>query len=237
MNKIVVARYSEKINWILENNLQDRSIIYNKGRSIVSDSSLNIKHVRNIGREAETYISYIIENYENLDDYIIFTQAYPFDHSPDFLSIINYCDKNGYKLFQPLSCQWNKSENIPPTKFIEFDKSEWINNKYKIYFDIVDEDLCSFFYKDIGFFHKLHYFKTLYKLSNTEKILPFLYEKLKINKPYINHSKFNFGAIFGVSKSNILQNDILFYKNLYEFICEDNINASILERLWYLILS
>lgn len=237
LTKIIVARYLEKINWIIDNNLQQRCIIYNKGKSIIGDSSLNIKHIPNIGREAETYINHIIQNYDHLEDYLIFTQAYPFDHSPDFLSIINYCDKNGYKTFQPLSCQWSMKDSIPPQKYIEYDKSEWIDNKYKIYFDIIDEDLCSVFYKDIGFFNKLHYFKSLYKLSNTDKVLPFLYEKLKINKSYINYSKFNFGAIFGVSKTNILQNSLDFYKNLYAFTCENDINASILERLWYLILN
>ena len=85
--KIVVARYNEKLDWI--NNLEN-VIIYNKGND---DIYLNtIKHpimkLPNVGREGHTYYQYIYDNYNNLDDYTIFLQGNPFDHSPNLFKTI-----------------------------------------------------------------------------------------------------------------------------------------------------
>ena len=66
--QIVVARYNEDIEWIADNN----KIIYNKG------ILLNINNeylLENIGRESETYLHYIIDNYDNLPDVVVFTQV------------------------------------------------------------------------------------------------------------------------------------------------------------------
>jgi len=39
----------------------------------------------NVGREGHTYYKHIYDNYDTLDDYTIFLQGYPFDHSPNIL--------------------------------------------------------------------------------------------------------------------------------------------------------
>lgn len=39
----------------------------------------------NVGREGHTYYKYIYDNYDTLDDYTIFLQGNPFDHSPNIL--------------------------------------------------------------------------------------------------------------------------------------------------------
>ena len=73
--KIIVARYNENIRW-LETEL-DNCIIYNKGEK------LNIKNeiaLKNVGRESETYLNYIISNYDSLPDVVVFTQARISDH-------------------------------------------------------------------------------------------------------------------------------------------------------------
>jgi hypothetical protein len=73
--KIVVARYNENIDW-LGTEIKN-CIIYNKG------NKLNIKNeimLENVGRESETYLNYIITNYNNLPDVIVFTQARIDDH-------------------------------------------------------------------------------------------------------------------------------------------------------------
>jgi hypothetical protein len=71
---IVVARYNEDINWITDTN----TLIYNKGDILKKVPSQII--VPNVGREAETYLRYIIQNYNRLPDVIIFTQANIADH-------------------------------------------------------------------------------------------------------------------------------------------------------------
>lgn len=94
--RLVVARYNEDLNWISHCESMDiSSIIYDKSdinlKNIddyvrVSD---NLYKLPNIGREAQTYLKHIVENYDNLADIEIFTQGRPFDHIPDFLNKIS----------------------------------------------------------------------------------------------------------------------------------------------------
>ena len=79
----VVAKYNENIDWIEKFKNLDL-VIYNKGK-IDEKCHFNFE---NIGRESETYIRYILKNYQNFDinEKIIFLQGNPFDHvSEDFL--------------------------------------------------------------------------------------------------------------------------------------------------------
>lgn len=64
---VVVAKYNEDISWVDE--LKFPYIIYDK-----------MKDIPNVGREAETYLRYIITHYTSLPDYIVFLQGKPFDH-------------------------------------------------------------------------------------------------------------------------------------------------------------
>lgn len=76
--KIVVSRYNEDVVWA---NGVNNCIIYNKG-SDIPNTRHPVTPLKNVGREAETYLYYIITNYDNLEDYTLFLQGYPFDHSP-----------------------------------------------------------------------------------------------------------------------------------------------------------
>jgi len=64
---IVVAKFNENIEWTKE--LGGNVIIYDK----------SVPPLKNIGREAETYLRYIIEHYNNLPEYVIFLQGNPYD--------------------------------------------------------------------------------------------------------------------------------------------------------------
>lgn len=92
MNKltVVLARYKEDVSWL--DKLNHDFCIVNKGPDDINekykDKILKIPY-KERGREAQGYVSYIIENYDNLPDYLVFTQANPFDHCPPFLDIIN----------------------------------------------------------------------------------------------------------------------------------------------------
>ena len=70
----------------------------------------------NIGREGHTYTNHIIENYNNLDDYTIFLQGYPYDHTPKLNEILNkiFQDEIDF-LYKNLSskvwrCQLNRDQ-------------------------------------------------------------------------------------------------------------------------------
>lgn len=67
--EVVVAKYKEDVSWT--NDLpEDFSVI-------VYDKSCDRP---NVGREAETWLYHIIENYEHLADVTVFLQGNPFDH-------------------------------------------------------------------------------------------------------------------------------------------------------------
>jgi hypothetical protein len=65
----VIAHYNEDISWL--NPIKKRCTIINK---------YNDKDIPNVGRESDTYLYYIIKNYYNLSDYIVFSQARISDH-------------------------------------------------------------------------------------------------------------------------------------------------------------
>jgi hypothetical protein len=73
--KIIVARYNEDIEWLKSE--MSNCIIYNKGNKLNIDNEILLN---NVGRESDTYLNYIIQNYNNLPDVVVFTQARISDH-------------------------------------------------------------------------------------------------------------------------------------------------------------
>jgi len=81
---IIVARYNENVEWTKQ---FPNVIIYNKGKEL--DNSYKEVLLNNVGREGHSYYTYICDNYEKLEDYTIFLQGTPFDHSPNIISNLN----------------------------------------------------------------------------------------------------------------------------------------------------
>lgn len=64
---IVVARYKEDISWVPKN--VGNLIVYNKGPDNLTVHSIPLK---NIGRDAHTYLTHIVNNYNSLADVTVF---------------------------------------------------------------------------------------------------------------------------------------------------------------------
>lgn len=84
---IVVARYKEDINWLSTwpAPCVRRVVVYDKSdgeRKLdgMCSGVQVINGIENVGREAETYIRHIVENYDDLAERVIFTQARFSDH-------------------------------------------------------------------------------------------------------------------------------------------------------------
>jgi|LakMenEpi03Aug12_release.lakeMendotaPanAssembly.Ray.scaffolds.fasta_scaffold90061_1 hypothetical protein len=74
MLDIVIAKYKEDISW--SNKFKtSKVIIYDK-----SGEDNGFINLPNVGRESHTYLTHIINNYDNLPDYTCFLQGNPFDH-------------------------------------------------------------------------------------------------------------------------------------------------------------
>jgi hypothetical protein len=74
MVKVVISKYNENVEWVKK--LKHSHVIYDKSSNPVAGSI----PLKNVGREAETFLYHIISNYNNLDDVTVFLQANPFEH-------------------------------------------------------------------------------------------------------------------------------------------------------------
>jgi hypothetical protein len=80
--KVIVSRYKEDLSWVVD--IKHPYVIYNKG-----DFFPSYINVPNEGREGETYLRYILENYDNLPETLVLCQGNPFDHCRDFIHWVN----------------------------------------------------------------------------------------------------------------------------------------------------
>jgi hypothetical protein len=74
MVTIIVAKYNEDINWIQK--INHNVIVYDKS----DNSNHDYVKLKNIGREGETFLYHIVNNYNNLDEVTVFLQGNPFEH-------------------------------------------------------------------------------------------------------------------------------------------------------------
>jgi SAM-dependent methyltransferase len=126
---LIISRYKEDISWI--DKLDDSYVkfIYNK---FEGDNLLP-----NIGRERHTYLHYIVENYDNLNDINIFTQGNPFDHCKDFYDRLDKLEiKEGYKSLV-LGSNYFNNKGHPP--ILAIDRNGEMNRMAHYIFD---EILC-----------------------------------------------------------------------------------------------
>lgn len=97
--KMIVAKYKEDVSWLSKCTKVNNFVVYDKS----GESNPEYIPLENIGREAHTYLHHIINNYDNLDDIMIFSQGYPFDHCPTFIEdldeYLSASEKQNYKSF------------------------------------------------------------------------------------------------------------------------------------------
>lgn len=240
---LVVSRYSEDITWT---ELIDDVTIYNKGSTEKLDTKHVVKQLENIGREGETYLHHIIDNYDNLHDYTIFCQGFPFEHSPRFIDSI----LNGYKEYseyQSLTWRWkdvdesiswltckNKS-GIPPMECRDLTTCFYIDD-CPVHYELLDQNFNCVYplrWTDGGF-NECLIPRVIERenLGNETTVLQHVYKRLNIKKDPPPCIPFNYSANFGVSKERILRHSKEFYENVRSFLLEHPDNGYLLERLW-----
>ena len=235
-NEIVICRYNEDVNWIY--NLLDqfnwiqKIKIFNKGETLdINHPKIFIEDVKNIGREGETYLSYIINNYNHLPENIWFLQANPFDHSPDFTYLLTIEAIKNYNYdFQPLSYYYNKTVYNPIN-----DKSSYILGNKVIQY-CVDKNT-----QQIEGVHKhfdREHQKKVERLGND--YIDNLCNKINIEKPK-QIIPFTWGALFYVNKEKLTQYSVEVFKKLREELLNKNDQGGdegyALERFWQYFLT
>jgi hypothetical protein len=202
--KIVVARYNEPIDWL--DREKNNVIVYNKFYKLNISNQIMLN---NVGRESETYLNYIIHNYENLPDVVIFTQARISDHK-------GYNDINYLIRLKEQAAIFGKS--IPIVKHVEseFNKSCW-DKDWNI-------DKCG------------NYFLANNYLNN-EPIVFEDWFKRHILSYYPSPFHIYANAIFAVRKDLILKHPLQYYKYLINLV-NHHINPAeghFFERSWFYI--
>lgn len=103
---VVIARYNEDVAWAL--GIKHKIYLYNKGKPNLPINSIQLK---NVGREAHTYLHHVVSNYDCLDDYTVFLQGNPTDHG--FYDTFETVDKfNAFTFLEDFHPFLRKSENF-----------------------------------------------------------------------------------------------------------------------------
>ena len=246
VHTLVIARYKENISWLKHVPKSFRIFIYNKGKRLPlfqrfrcrRDDRIEIINVPNQGRETETYLRYIkeTEDYGNPKKFTVFCQGDPFEHSPDFLKLLNHI--NYWESLQPLSFRWRKDREIPPQDVLNMDKTNFINGlrirveTFSLY------TLQSPFFYDEGVPYITEDYLSKNKLSEGTNISEHFLKKCQLpqlaeSAASHNFGRFTFGAIFAVK--NQLLNDLpeISVKSMLELSLEHYTSGYLFERHWF----
>lgn len=210
--KIIVARYNEDISWLSD--IQDECIIYNKGYTLNLKNEIKLP---NVGRESHTYLRYIIDNYHNLPDIVLFTQAnieeHGWKHHPDtLLQMIEQAKTKGYS--KPYTT-YNRKYNQERQAYY------WCEPEFNI-----DKRVLALPYKLPVDTYK----------DNKQVTFGEWFERYIGKFPDETYNLYMAG-VFAVSKGFILSRSLKFYKDLIS-TCDYDINpmeGHFFERSWYYI--
>jgi hypothetical protein len=202
--KIIVARYNENIDWLSSE--MPNCIIYNKGEKLNIENEIILE---NVGRESETYLHYIITNYDNLPEVVVFTQARISDHKGK--NDVNY--------------------------LINIKNSALHNSKSKNYYIHNDVGKCINFDKTWNLRKDGYYLENNYKNNKPITFLEWFKNNIDVNYPnpiyiYVN-------AIFSVKKEHIINKPIEYYKKLILEVNHhiNSAEGHFFERSWYYIFN
>lgn len=84
---VVVCHYDKNISWVNSIDNADVYVYYKSVKPELHDRVILIES-ENVGREPETFINHIVNNYNNLHDELYFLQDNPFEHGFN-LGLIN----------------------------------------------------------------------------------------------------------------------------------------------------
>ena len=220
MIDIVVSKYKENISWTTKLNTNKFNIIsYNKIDNLKDPDNNNLP---NIGRETYPYTYYIVNNYYNLPEAVIFLHGFPLDHCgnvqeiwkgyfKDINSFDRYCNYANYCKYEQTTEQ-NEITDKLMIKFIDYLNTKNDFDVFQCFGNIID---CTDVY-------------------GKEKEL--LYKRLNMS---YNSNKFTVGAQFIVPSSLIKNKSLSFWKTILDLhisdtekeICSQTMPYT-LERSW-----
>ena len=119
-NKVlIIARYNDPLNWLDKVPKDIKPIIYNKGLQNITSN----KQLENIGRESHTYLTFILDFYNDLPEHCIFFQDDALQHKgwPPATSVID-------ELYQLPKFNYKGFDNRIPVTGLEVKPPHITNN-------------------------------------------------------------------------------------------------------------
>ena len=229
---IVIARYNEDLDWVFP--YRDCVIVYNKGLDDMSNFPKAIK-LKNQGREGDTYLHHMLNNYDNLSDRITFLQGEALTHNDTILFGLDNYEKMSD--FQPLGLIWLEYKNIPPKTILNKYKTvtdygvEYLVIKINSNLDYIED----YYFFDIGIINvKNGYFKD-YECESD--IIAHFLERCKIDiKKQRDSINYSWSALFSLKKERIRMYKPDMYKRIKEQLVFTHEQAGsdgyVLEKLW-----
>ena len=224
--KIVVARYAEDLNWL--DKYTPVLQIQNKGdlNTIPDKMKSCTRTIKNVGLEAHSYLEYIIENYDNLPEHILFIQGLIDDHKDCF-------DPYGSPLYKICDTRHRCTDNFTPENYIDSLVDQLLHHgrtlNAKVYVNA----------QGVPMVHKNIKLANIYALDDTGKMFGEWFED-NVLKSFPHPSKFQWfkNAIFGAHKAYILSRPKSFYINILNQLTSLTTEVGhYIERSWFYMLN
>lgn len=234
MPSIVISRYNENVDWIMNIPERYKIYLYNKGDRNIPKSVLDKVHqycdLENIGKESDTYLLHMLCNVENDHSFTVFSQGNPFDHSKDFLNLLSHDfpgDVWGY------ASQWKP--NYPPETIIQnYCNRTGHKTRNEIFSLYHWGPIYSF---DEGAFHISRLYFENFRVPNGTNIAADFFGRIghttiEQKARTATFGEFSYGAIFGVRNKIILNIEKDVYMSALAYVRSINMAGHIMERLW-----
>jgi len=158
---VVICHFKESLDWV--NLLKHDYIIYNKN----PDNNYRFdNNLPNVGFDTIVYLTYIIDNYNDLPDFVCFSQDNPFYHCESFINKVN--DFNFKSEFLPIGKTYIRDNEEILKQTITYANNNGIIYKEPIKFINSAQSIVS---KDLIKKNTLEFYKRVRDtLSKTEKI-------------------------------------------------------------------
>lgn len=238
--KMVVARYNEDLKWLDLLPKQLKIEVFNKGTDVLESEKLKHPNVivhngcNNTGRESETYLRYILKEYDNLNDVTIFAQGNTIEHAPNFVLLTYKLVNEGLESnFLPMSMYWKKNE-LPPPKVTDDDNNLFFVETASRY------TLAPVKHWDDGI--RETYFAYLSEHEEIDRGDDVIHHFCKLiglpdNDYGSDYFQFVYSGIFATKKESIRKFDRNFYFNCYSYINKYEVYGYFFERIWMKMFS
>jgi hypothetical protein len=190
----------------------------------------------NVGREADTYLTHIVRNWDRLADTTIFCQGDPFPHSPDFLALLRRVDL--YEPVQPLTDRYLEWQGMPPPDARERGRpaAGALGGPYRVArYGLCLRSLEPEGFHDPGARQVLEPFLRRYGLPEGTHVGRHLAHKHGFRAPPPDGGEhFCYAAMFAATRGALRAQPLRAYESLRQEVatCGLPVMASVLERVW-----